>query len=369
MKFTLDKKKFIEGLTLASKAVSSKQNAQILTGIYVNASDKMIELQATDYEIGFIIKIEAEVDEPGEIVLSGKYLVDAVRKLPGSEVSFNYNEVEKIAHISSNKSKYRLLSMDSAEFPKVEKLEGGTSFTIKDEELFSIIRKTAFAASTDELRPVFMGCFLQIEANKLEMAATNSFRIAINKLDVDSGSSVRLIIPAKALNELSHAYKEDEPQDITVNQAKNQLGFEFGNIYMTTRLIEGEYPDYKRIVPQSAMTTVMVDKNALASAVDRVSLISNPKGIQSVHFEIKEGLIHIDSNNPEIGKAEEEIEAEVEGEELSISFNAVYIMDATKVMKGDKIKISLNKALDPVKIEDTEDTNFIYVVTPVRSQQ
>ena len=369
MKFTLDKKKFIEGLALASKALSNKQNAPILTGIYVNAYDNIVELQATDYEIGFIIKIEAEIKEPGEIVLSGKYLVDAVRKLPGSEVSFDYNEAEKIAHISSNKSKYRLLSMQSAEFPKIEKLDGGTSFTVKDEDLFSIIKKTAFSASTDELRPVFMGCFLQIEDNKLEMAATNSFRLAVNKLDIESNSSIRLIIPAKALNELSYAYKEDEPQDITVKQAKNQLGFEFGNIYMTTRLIEGEYPDYNKIVPKSAATTVTVDRTSLLSAVDRVSLISNPKGIQSVHFDIKKGIIHIDSNNPEIGKAEEEIEADVQGEELSISFNAVYIIDAMKVMSGDKIKISLNRNLDPVKIEDMEDTNFTYVITPVRSQQ
>lgn len=369
MKFTLDKKKFIEAVSINSRAISSKQNMPVLSGIYMKADNNLLELQSTDYELGFIIKIEAKIIEEGEIILSGKYLLDVIKKLPGATVNFNYNPSDRIAVISSDKSNYRLLSIDGQEFPKIERLENNVSINIKDNELISMIKKTSFAAAMEEIRPIFTGCLFDINENLLTMVATNTHRLAINKMPINNSSNMCLIIPARALNELVFAIKEEEePKDIIITYAKNQVSFEFQNIYMVTRLLEGEYPDYKRVIPTDSTTVVTVNKDFLASAVDRVSLISNSNDYRTVHFDIMSDKIHIFSNNPEVGKAEDEIFAEVEGNELSISFNVHYLMDMLKIVKGDNIKLYLGTELTPMKVEDTEDSGFSYVVTPVRSK-
>lgn len=368
MKFKTNKKEFIEAIGISARAISAKQNMPILSGIYLNANNNILELQATDYELGFIIRIEAEVAEEGEVILSGKYLTEISKKLPGDVVEFEYNASEKVAHISSERSNYRLLSMEG-DFPKIDRVDDNISINIKDNDFINMIRKTTFAAATDEIRPIFTGCFFDITEDTLTMVATNTHRLALNKMTVDnSGNNIRAIIPAKALNELSYAAKEDEPSDITVTYANNQVGFQFRNIYMVTRLIEGEYPDYRRVIPTEHKTIVTVDRGALASAVDRVSLISRYHEFHMINFKIEQDSIHILSINSEIGKAEEDVATETEGEELSISFNVQYIVDVLKTIDGSKIKFSFNGELGSVKVEDLENKDFIYVLTPVRNQ-
>ena len=368
MKFRVNKKEFIEAIGISARAISVKQNMPILSGIYINADNNGVEFQATDYELGFIVRIEADVEEAGEVILSGKYLTEISRKLPGDTVEFSYIESEKTAHISSDKSNYRLLSIDGT-FPKIDRVDSSVSISIKDGEFNNMIKRTTFAAATDEIRPVFTGCFFDISENTLTMVATNTHRLALNKMTVDgTGNNIRAIIPAKALNELSRSLKEDEPTDIVISYANNQLGFAFRNIYMVTRLIEGEFPDYRRVIPTEHKTTAVVGREALSSAVDRVSLISRYHEFHMINFKIENNFIHILSLNSEIGKAEEDVAAEIEGDELSISFNVMYIADVLKTMDGDKIKFSLNGELSSVKVEDTENPNFIYIVTPVRNQ-
>lgn len=366
MKFTLEKRKFIEAISISSRAISSKEKTPILSGIYIKTMNNMLELQSTDYELSFIIKVEANIEEEGEIVLSGKYLLDIAKKLPGSTVNFSYNEAERIAIISSDKSNYRLLSV-AGEFPKIERFESDVSINIKDDELVSMIKKTTFAAAADNAQPIYTGCFFDISDNNLTMVATNTHRLALNTMTINNLSNMRFIIPARALNELYNAVKEsDESQNINIVYAKNQVSFEYQNIYMVTRLIEGNYPDYRRVIPVDLTTTVTVNKNLLTSAVDRVSLISNTNNYSKIYFDIVDDKIHIFSNNPEVGKAEDEIPAKIEGNNISIAFNVHYIIDALKVIEGEDVKIYLKGELNPIKIEDTENSRFTYIVTPVR---
>lgn len=368
MKFKTNKKEFIEAIGISARAISSKQNMPILSGIYINANNNIVEFQATDYELGFIIKVEAEVEEEGEVIISGKYLTEISRKLPGDTMEFSYNAAERTAHISSDKSNYRLLSMEG-DFPKIKRVDNSVSINIKDNEFNDMIKRTTFAAATDDIRPVFTGCFFDINEDTLTMVATNTHRLALNKMTVNNlSNNMRSIIPAKALNELSYALKEDEPSDIVISHANNQVGFAFQKIYMVTRLIDGEYPDYRRVIPTEHKTIVTVDRQALTSAVDRVSLISRYHEFHMINFKIGNASIHILSLNSEIGKAEEDVAAEVEGEELSISFNVTYVADVLKIMNGEKIKFSFNGELGSVKVEDLDNKNFMYIVTPVRNQ-
>lgn len=368
MQFKTNKKEFVEAIAISSRAISNKANAPILSGIYISAKNNTIEFQSTDYELGLIIKIEAEVNEEGCIILSGKYLSEVSRKLPGEIVEFDYKPSDKIAHISSAGSNYRLLSMEG-DFPTIEKLQTDVTINIKDDELLSMIKRTAFSAATEEIRPIFTGCFFDITDDIITMVATNTHRLALNKMTINNSSNnMRAIIPARALSELLHSVKTDDPCDIIISHSNNQVSFTFQNIYMITRIIEGEYPDYRRVIPTEASTIVTVDKNTFASAVDRVSLISRYHEFHTINFHITENNIHILSNNSDIGKAEEDVHVQTKGNELSISFNVQYLIDVFKILDGDTIKMYFNNNLSPMKLEDTSNPNFSYVVTPVRNQ-
>lgn len=368
MRFKTNKKAFVDAIAISIRAVSTKQNTPILSGIYIITSNNMIELQSTDYELGLIVKIEADIEEEGKVILSGKYLSEVSRKLPGDTVEFDYNASERIAHISSAGSNYRLLSM-TGEFPEVERLQNDVSINIKDNELLTMIKKTTFSAATDELRPVFTGCFFDITDDTLTMVATNTHRLALNKMTINnSGNNMRAIIPARALNELLHSVKDDNECEITISHSNNQVSFAFQNIYMITRIIEGEYPDYRRVIPTESKTIITADKNMFASAIDRVSLISRYHEFHTINFNIAQNNIHILSNNPDIGKAEEDVPVQTEGDDLSISFNVQYLLDVLKIVESDNIKMYFNTNLSPMKLEEVDNPDFSYIVTPVRNQ-
>jgi len=368
MQFKTNKKEFVEAIAISIRAVSSKQNTPILSGIYINANDNTIEFQSTDYELGLIVKIKGDISEEGSVILSGKYLSEVSRKLPGDTVEFTYNASERVAHISSAGSNYRLLSM-SGDFPQIETLQNDISINIKSNELLSMIKKTTFSAATDEIRPIFTGCFFDITDDTLTMVATNTHRLALNKMTINNSSNnMRAIIPARALNELLHSAKDDEENEITISHSNNQVSFSFQNIYMITRIIEGEYPDYRRVIPSDSKTTITADKDALASAIDRVSLISRYHEFHTINFNITQNNIHILSNNPDIGKAEEDVAVQTEGDDLSISFNVQYLIDVFKIIECDSVKMYFNSNLSPMKLEEIDNPNFSYVVTPVRNQ-
>lgn len=367
MKFTTSKKNFIEAITISSRAVASKNNMPILSGIYIKTKENIAEFQATNHELGFIIQIEANIEEEGSVVLSGKYLTEISKKLPGDTVTFNYSETEKIAHISSGSSNYRLLSLNG-EFLEIEKLENNISINIKSNDLSKMIKKTTFAAATDDTRAIYTGCLFEINEENFTLVATNTHRLVINNIRIDNTEkNITAIIPAKALNELLYAIKEDDPYDITITISNNKISFEFLNVYMTTSLIAGEYPNYKRVIPVSHKTFASVDRETFTSVVDRVSFISRYNEFHALNFNINENSIHMLSTDPEIGKAEEDLPANVEGENLSISFNVQYITEVLKVLEGEKIKMYFNNSLDPMRLEDPENPGFSYVVTPVRN--
>ncbi|MBR2214316.1 MAG: DNA polymerase III subunit beta [Selenomonadaceae bacterium] len=368
MKFTCTRKEILEALQIVGKAVAYKPQNPILSGIYLKADNEMLDMQATDYELGLTAKIPVAVEEPGEALLMGRYLQEVVRRLPGEQVVFTLNKEEKILHITSDKAKFTLLSMDPKEFPTIQHFDGTLEFTIKNIAFANTIKKTVFSCSTDETRPVFTGCYLEVAEDNLIMAATNTHRLAVKTdfLDKDCGS-IKIIIPSKALNEILHIISTDKPGDVRVICSANKLSIFFENIYLTTRLIEGSYPDYNKVVPASFATTVTLNIEELTQAVDRVSLISRVSEYNVIRLSFTEGNLHISSNNPEIGNAEEDVTARLEGPEVNIAFNAKYITDVLKVMDAEECTISLNQSLNPIAIRDGDDKTFIYVVTPVRT--
>lgn len=368
MKLSCAKNELVNALQIVSKAVASKPQTPILSGIYLRAEAGVLELQATNYEIGLVSRIPAEIEEPGQITLSGRYFQEVVRKLPGDNVDISFNREEKIVHIRSNQANFTLLSMNASEFPTVKPVEGTLQFQIKDNILRSLIKKTVFACASDESRPIFTGCYLEVNDTKVTMAATNTHRLAVRYETFDQPiGSIKIIIPSRILQELLHNMTSEIPTDVTVTCSYNQISFAFDNLYMTSRLIEGVFPDYRRVIPPEFATSVTLNSAAFSSAVDRVSLISRAGDYNIIKLEFANNQVHITSNNPDIGNAEEAVPASIEGPELTIAFNAHYIIDVLRNIDSETCQIRLNQPLSPAAVREQGDENYIYIVTPVRT--
>ena len=379
MNITLAKSDLISALQIVSKGLSTKPQTPILSGIYMTAKEGQLELQSTNYELGFIVTIPAEIHTVGAAVLPGKYLTEFARKLPAEEVSIDTGSSDGLAVIRSGSARFTLRTMEVSDFPVLQRMEGTLQFTIKDRTLACLVKKSTFACLREEQRdrrPIFTGCQLEVEGKEVTFAATNVHRLAVKSelLEEDAGQ-IRIIIPAKFLEEVTRTITGDVPTDIHVTCSYNQISMSADGIYMTSRLIEGAFPDYRRVIPQeeNIRTRVTLDAATFASAVERASLIARTDQYNIVKLAFEEGLMRISSNSPEIGEAEETIAAEVTGDDVTIAFNASYLMDAVKSLDSDTFILSLQGAnaqgmnLSPITIREEADPNYIYVVTPVRT--
>ena len=379
MNISLTKNDLISALQIVSKGLSTKPQTPILSGIYMTAKEGQLELQTTNYELGFILTIPAEIHNTGTAVLPGKYLTEFARKLPAEEVSIDTDSSDGLAVIQSGAARVTLRTMEISDFPVLHRMDGTLHFTIKDRTLARLVKKSAFACLREEQRdrrPIFTGCQLEVEGKDVTFAATNVHRLAVKseQLEEDAGQ-IRVIIPAKFLEEVTRTISSEVPADIHVTCSYNQVSMSSGSIYMTARLIEGTFPDYRRVIPreENIRTKVTLDAASFASAVDRASLIARTDQYNIVKLSFAQGLMRISSNSPEIGEAEETIPAEVTGDDVTIAFNASYLMDALKSLDSDTCILSLQGSneqgvnLSPMTIREEADPNYIYVVTPVRT--
>jgi DNA polymerase III, beta subunit len=379
MNISLAKNDLISALQIVSKGLSTKPQTPILSGIYMTAKEGQLELQTTNYELGFILTIPAEIHNTGTAVLPGKYLTEFARKLPAEEVSIDTDSADGLAVIQAGAARFTLRTMEISDFPVLHRMDGTLHFTIKDRTLARLVKKSAFACLREEQRdrrPIFTGCQLEVEGKDVTFAATNVHRLAVKseQLEEDAGQ-IRVIIPAKFLEEVTRTISSEVPADIHVTCSYNQVSMSSGSIYMTARLIEGTFPDYRRVIPreENIRTKVTLDAASFASAVDRASLIARTDQYNIVKLSFAQGLMRISSNSPEIGEAEETIPAEVTGDDVTIAFNASYLMDALKSLDSDTCILSLQGSneqgvnLSPMTIREEADLNYIYVVTPVRT--
>ena len=379
MNISLAKNDLISALQIVSKGLSTKPQTPILSGIYMTAKEGQLELQTTNYELGFILTIPAEIHNTGTAVLPGKYLTEFARKLPAEEVSIDTDSSDGLAVIQSGAARFTLRTMEISDFPVLHRMDGTLHFTIKDRTFARLVKKSAFACLREEQRdrrPIFTGCQLEVEGKEVTFAATNVHRLAVKseQLEEDAGQ-IRVIIPAKFLEEVTRTISSEVPADIHVTCSYNQVSMSSGSIYMTARLIEGTFPDYRRVIPreENIRTKVTLDAASFASAVDRASLIARTDQYNIVKLSFAQGLMRISSNSPEIGEAEETIPAEVTGDDVTIAFNASYLMDALKSLDSDTCILSLQGSneqgvnLSPMTIREEADPNYIYVVTPVRT--
>ena len=370
MKISCLKSELVQALQIAGRSVANKPQTPILSGIYFHAENDTLEIQATDYEIGVILHISAETEEAGEVVVSGRYMQEVVRTLPEENVQLDYDKETKILKISSGNSTFTLLSMNANDFPKINRMREGKTFKIRSVVLKELVRRTIFACATDETRPVFTGALLELEGDKVRMVATNSHRLSLHEETIGDGQEEKCqyIVPKRILEEMQHIMGGDIPEDVVVYCTRSEMSFETERAYMTTRLIEGKYPDYRRAIPSEFATRVTLPTASFLSAVSRVGLIARSSEYNTIKLVFNMGEVHISSDNPIVGRAEETVKATIDGDDIDISFNASYLIDVLKVVNGDHFILMLNDSLKPAAVHEPDNEDFVYIITPVRTK-
>ncbi|QBP42925.1 MULTISPECIES: DNA polymerase III subunit beta [Paenisporosarcina] len=377
MKFEIMRDRLLDGLNDVMKAVSSKTTIPILTGIKLEITEEGLHLTGSDSDITIQSFIKAEengeqiirVIEEGSIVVQARMFNEIVRKLPTNDVEIEVNDNYQ-THIRSGKSGFHLIGLDASEYPLLPEIQDDRQFVIPADLLKSIVRETVFAVSTSESRPVLTGVHWKVSDGELICVATDSHRLARRKTVLEQlpEGEYSVVIPGKSLNELSKIIGDSsEPVHIVMTQ--QQVLFKTGNVLFYSRLLEGNYPDTSRLIPNEYKTTVTLNGKALLQAIDRASLLAREERNNIVRFTSLEGnVVEISSSSPEVGKVEEEIQAtSIEGEELKISFSAKYMMDALKAVDEQDVMVQFTGAMRPFIIKSAHDDSILQLILPVRT--
>jgi len=369
MRFSCYKDDLNDAMQFAIRAVAVKPQTPVLSGIYLRAEGSVLEVQANNYSMGIIVRIPVNTEESGEIVVSGKRFQEFVRNMPDNTITF-YDEDNTLV-MESGGANVRLLTMTTQDFPKVRMPESENSFKIRTSVLHELIRKTVFAAARNEegARPIFTGVCFELVENRIALIATNTHRLALTRELLPAAyNAMSFVVPAETLRGIMNRIDPKEPDNyVTVSYSRRYVTFTFDNVFVTARLIEGSFPPYDRVIPTSSLTSVTVNTKEFKEALDLVALMSKETEYNTVRFVFNEEGIEISSDSPEIGGAAKTVEAYIGGEELDIAFNAAYIAEVLKVIDTKKVNIALNDKYSPAAFTETENENFIYIATPVRT--
>ena len=377
MKFDIMRDRLLDGLNNVMKAVSSKTTIPILTGIKIDVTNEGMTLTGSDADITIQTFIPVEEDgnqvinisETGSIVLQARMFNEIIRKLPTNDVEIEVSNGLQ-THIRSGKSEFHLIGLDATEYPLLPEVSTDQQFTIPTDLLKSIIRETVFAVATSESRPVLTGVNWQIQGEELICVATDSHRLArrkitLEKLPTDVSS---VVIPGKSLNELSKIL-DDSSKLVEIVITGQQVLFKTENVLFFSRLLEGNYPETSRLIPEEFKTNITINGKSLLQAIDRASLLAREDRNNVVRFEVfEDNLVEISSNSPEIGKVEEQIQVELlEGDSLKISFSAKYMMEALKAIDGQDVVIQFTGAMRPFILRSVHDDAILQLILPVRT--
>jgi len=362
MHFLSQKKTLLNAISTVQKAVSSKTTLPILKGIYIEAISNHLKFVATDLEIGIEHITESNIVEEGSVVVDARLFSEIVRKLPDAEVEIFLREQQLV--IKCQNTEFNILFYPSDEFPELPTVQQNTNYEINNQVFKNMIRQTSFATSQDEMKPVFTGVLVEIQDSTLNMVALDGYRLALKKVEISEEQNNKAIIPAKTLNEISRIM-DDSDDTVYMTLSDKHALFTLGQTKLISRLLEGEFINYKQIIPKEYKTKIKVNTELLLNSVERAALISREGKNNPIKLIVNSDKLIITSNS-EVGKVHEEIDIEIEGEDISIAFNSKYLLDVLKIIEDKYIYIDFMTSINPGLIRPEEDTNYKYLILPVR---
>jgi DNA polymerase III subunit beta len=362
MKFRISKEAFLDGLQKVQHVVSSRTTLPILSNVLLVARDGRLQFTTTDLDVGITGSVEANVEKEGATTLPAKRLVSIVRELPASEVEVSVDS-KNHASIRSGPSFFRIIGLSETEFPPLPDFANAKEFRIPQNTLRDGLRKTAYAISTDETRYVLNGIFTSFRDGKITLVATDGRRLAMVDADLEFPASheTDVIIPTKAVQELQRLLGDSG--DVIVRLSDSQISFTIGDSLLCSKLIEGNYPNYRQVIPGDSNERVVIGREALLETVRRVSLLSSDKS-NSVKLVFGENRIEVTANSPDVGEAQESMDVIYQGPAMQIAFNPEFLQAPLRNLDSDDVYLDLIDEMSPgvLRIEGT----FLYVLMPMR---
>lgn len=346
-----------------SKALSNKPTNPILEGIKISAEDNELTLSATDTDLSIEKKIKADIKVEGETVVPGKFITEFVKKLSNSEIELEVNDKNQLLiRYDGNESIIQCYNV--IEYPGFKKLKTDEWFGISQKDLKALISKTIFSVALDDSRPILKGVLFDIDQKEISAVALDGYRLARVKKKATANVKKQIVVPTRSLNEISKLL-DDSDDIINVYIDSNAIMIDTVDTKIISRLLEGDFVNYKQIIPMNYETFVIVNKLQLEDALERVSLLSKVGQNNFVKFDIKEGAVQLTSNS-EIGNIKEKISAVLNGKDVTIAFNPRFILESLKASNDEFVKLCLNTSSNPCVIVPTEGDEFLYLILPVR---
>ncbi len=363
-----DSKKLNEAVKHVQKAVHDKSSLAVLEGILIKAYDDELFLNGYNIEFGINTRIETKIVMEGEIVLNARMFSEIVRKLPDDKVIIKTNE-NYSTEIKCGNSVFSIMGLATDEYPQLPKMDKEYSINILSDVFGSMIKQTIFAVSKSETNPTHRGILFEIENKKINAVAVDGYRLAFRQEDIDVDENygkISFIIPEKTLNEIINILP-DESEKIKISISKKYILINIGEYEIFSRLIDGNFIDYKSTIPSEFSTDFCINTRELIESVERVSLVMDEKLKRPLRFSFSKDKIKISCQSA-MGKAVDEVNINLNGEEIEMGFNNKYILDALKYAQTDMVRIELSQSINPMKIMSCKDNNFLFLVLPVRVQ-
>jgi len=366
LKLTTEREDLVSKLSIVSRAVSTRAATQALSGVLLDAGEGRVTLAATDLDLGLETSLDAEVEQGGAVLLPGRLFAEVSRSLPEAAVEIELREAERDVEIRSGGSSFHLRVLPVEDFPKLPQPQEQGSLKIPAPALEASIELVARAASKDDMRPVLTGVFVTAGGKEMTMVATDSSRLAVKRTDLEAELSGELEanIPARALRELGRVLSSEGAGEASISLLPNQAVFLAGSILLSTRLIDGQFPNFRQLLPESYEHDVRLPRSEFLDVTRRVSQLAQRNAPLRLSFEA--GELTVAAETPDVGDARETMPAAFEGESLEIGFNPEFLREGIESVQGEEILLRLISPLRPGLLEPVEGDDFRYLVMPIR---
>jgi DNA polymerase III subunit beta len=366
LKLSAKREDLVTKLSIVSRAVSTRAATQALSGVLLTATPGRVTLAATDLDVGLETALDAEVAGEGSVLLPGRLFAEIARSLADPTVEIETRESEHDVEIRSGSSSFHLRVLPAEDFPKLPEPAAGSALKIPAAVLGESIELVARAASRDDMRPVLTGVFVTGSGSEMTMVATDSYRLAVKRteLEADLGGEIEANIPARALRELARILSSEGVEEVAISLLPNQAVFEAGSIVLTTRLIDGQFPNFRQLLPESYEHDVRLPRTDLLEVARRVSQLAQRNA--PLRFSFASGELTVAAETPDVGDATETMPASFEGEPLEIGFNPEFLKEGIESVAGEEILVRLISPLRPGLLQPVEGDDFRYLVMPIR---
>ena len=365
MKFNIKRDVLLPVLQTVSSVVDRRQTLPILSNLLINIETGSLSITATDMEVELVVNMDLQLEQTGELTLPARKLLDICRALP-QDADLQFEVKNDRVLIKSGKSRFTLASLPAQEYPVIDITESITTFKIKQKNLEKLLENTQFAMAQQDVRYYLNGLLLEISENNLRAVATDGHRLALDEVEIQAAvdDQIQIIVPRKGITELSRLLQDDD-SEIEIQISANHIRVKNTNSCFTSKLIDGRFPDYQRVIPELSETPVFADREELRNSLTRASILSNEK-YRGVRIIFNSDSLRALAHNPEQEEAEEELEVQYKGAEIEIGFNVSYLLDTLAIIKSKKVKLSVLDPNSSCLILPEDESNCQYVVMPMR---